>query len=287
VGGELLGRSGGVGAHQHRHLAGLVAGALRGGQLGERGVKHDDMIGGGVRACFARSQQLADRFPTTAVTVIDEPEQGVKSESLLPGPGRVLFLGVRGDQGGVEIDHYLSVLDRGPGVMPDPFPRTSSSGADRGEGVVSVRGQATDQPGHRRVRRDRAEHPGLGAQHRDIAGGVPAERDRDRQIGHDLPRIMPRERQPPRPEQPRQPLGQTAAPGGLDQQHPTRVRHQRLAAGDHGQPGTQVFMLHPRSASQLDPMWSRQPTSNRAEQALSRIQGPRVTYKINLVKARG
>ena len=34
VGGELLGRSGGVGAHQHRHLAGLVAGALRGGQLG-------------------------------------------------------------------------------------------------------------------------------------------------------------------------------------------------------------------------------------------------------------
>ena len=77
-------------------------------------------------------------------------------------------------------------------------------------------------------------------------------------------------------------LGQTAAPGGLDQQHPTRVRHQRLAAGDHGQPGTQVLMLHPRSASQLDPMWSRQPTSNRAEQALSRIQGPRVTYKINL-----
>jgi hypothetical protein len=80
-----------------------------------------------------------------------------------------------------------------------------------------------------------------------------------------------------------EPPGQPTAPGGLDQQHPTRVRHQRLAADDHGRPGPQVLMLHPRSASQLDPMWSRQPTSNRAEQALSRIRGPRVTHKINLV----
>ena len=35
----------------------------------------------------------------------------------------------------------------------------------------------------------RAEHPGLRAQHRDISGRVPAERDRDREIQHDLARI--------------------------------------------------------------------------------------------------
>ena len=99
-----------------------------------------------------------------------------------------------------------SVLDRGAGVIARPVPAPRARAAlIAASGVVGVRGQAGDQPGHRRVRGDRAEHPGLGAQHRDIAGGVPAERDRDRQIGHDLPRIMRRERQPPRPEQPRQP----------------------------------------------------------------------------------
>jgi hypothetical protein len=34
-------------------------------------------------------------------------------------------------------------------------------------------------------------------------------------------------------------------------------------------------------------MWSRQPASNRVEQALSRISGLRVIHKINLVKVRG
>jgi hypothetical protein len=220
VGGELLGCAGGVGAHQHGDAPVLVGGALRGGQLGECGVEYDDVIGGGVRAGLARSQQLGDRFPTTVVTVIDEPEQRVEPESLLPRAGRVLLVGVRGDQGGVEIDHYLSALDRGPGHGPDPLAGRRPGGADRGEGVVGIRGQPRDQPRHRRVRGDRAEHPGLGAQHRDITGGVPAERDRDREIGHDLPRIMRRERQPPRPEPPRQLPRQSAAPGGLDQQHP-------------------------------------------------------------------
>jgi hypothetical protein len=41
-------------------------------------------------------------------------------------------------------------------------------------------------------------------------------------------------------------------------------------------------MLHPRSASQLGPIRSRQPRSNPAEQALSRFYGPRVDHKINL-----
>ncbi len=155
-------------------------------------------------------------------------------------------------------------------------------GRDRRERGVGVLGEPGDQPRHRRIRGHRPEHPRLGAQHRQVAGGVPTQRDRDREIQHDLARVVRRERPPPRPQPGRELLGQATAPRRLDQQRCAGVRHQRLAASDHGQPGTQVLMLHPRSASQLDLMWSRLPTSNRAEQALSRIQGPRVAHQINL-----
>jgi hypothetical protein len=83
-------------------------------------------------------------------------------------------------------------------------------------------------------------------------------------------------------QKPRELPGQAAAARSLHQQHATGPRHQRLAAGDHRQSGTQVLVLHPRSASQLDLIESRQPRSNPAEQALLRIYGPRVAPKINL-----
>ena len=56
---------------------------------------------------------------------------------------------------------------------------------------------------------------------------------------HDLARVVRRQRHAATARASRDSCpGQPAAPGGLDQQHPTGVRHQRLAAGDHGQPGT-------------------------------------------------
>jgi type II secretory pathway predicted ATPase ExeA len=76
-------------------------------------------------------------------------------------------------------------------------------------------------------------HPQRRATHGHISGGIPTERDRDRQIQHNLARIMHRQRQPPRSQPAPQLLGQATAPGGLHQQHPTGVRHQRLATGDH------------------------------------------------------
>ena len=82
-----------------------------------------------------------------------------------------------------------------------------------------------------------ARTPGLGTQYRDVTRGVPAERDRDRQVQHDLARVVRCQRQPPRPKPPRQHSRQLpAAPRGLDQQRPARVRHQRLTADDHRQP---------------------------------------------------
>jgi hypothetical protein len=53
-----------------------------------------------------------------------------------------------------------------------------------------------------RVRCHRAEHLGLGTDYRDVRDGVAAEGDRDRQVQHDLPRIMGCERFAPPPAQP-------------------------------------------------------------------------------------
>ena len=104
------------------------------------------MIGGGVRTGPARAQQLRDRLPTTGGAVIDKAEQRVKAEPLFPGPGRVLFLRVRIQQGGVQIDHHPPVLHRRPGDLPHPFPRGCPSRADRRERGIGVLGEATDQP---------------------------------------------------------------------------------------------------------------------------------------------
>jgi len=92
VRGELLRGAGGVGAHQHRHLPRLVAGPQHGGELGQCGVEHDDVIGGGVRPGLTRSQQLRDRFPTRGPAVIDKGQQRVEPEALLPGSSGVLLL---------------------------------------------------------------------------------------------------------------------------------------------------------------------------------------------------
>jgi hypothetical protein len=110
-----------------------------------------------------------------------------------------LFVRVRGDQAGIHINHHPALLHRRAGVVPDPLPGRRPRRVDRRQNRVGVRGQGRDQPRHRRVRGDPAEHTRLGAQHRDIGCSVPAQRDRDRQIGHDLPRVMDRERLTPPP----------------------------------------------------------------------------------------
>jgi hypothetical protein len=63
--GELLGGAGRVGAHLHRHPPLLIGCAQLGGQLSQRGIEHDDVIGSGVRAGLPRAQQLGDRAVST------------------------------------------------------------------------------------------------------------------------------------------------------------------------------------------------------------------------------
>ena len=78
VRGELLGRAGGVGAHQHRNPAVLVGAPHRRRHLGQRGIQHRDVVGGGVRPGLTRAKQLRDRLAAPAVmigpAVINEPE---------------------------------------------------------------------------------------------------------------------------------------------------------------------------------------------------------------------
>jgi hypothetical protein len=99
----------------------------------------------------------------------------------------------------------------------------------------------------RRVRGHRSEHPRLGAQHTDIAGGISTQSHRDGQIQHDLPRIMHGQPLPPRPEQPRQLPRQASASRGLHQQRTTRVRYQRLTADDHVQQPAMPLTMSRRS----------------------------------------
>jgi hypothetical protein len=80
VGGEVLGGAGGVGTHQHRPALLLVAGPQRGGQLGQRGVEHRDVIDHGVRPGLPRTQQLSQGFPGPTGPVIGEGQQRVEPE---------------------------------------------------------------------------------------------------------------------------------------------------------------------------------------------------------------
>ncbi len=70
-----------------------------------------------------------------------------------------------------------------PRTRPARSPRAAASAPSVG---IDVGGQISDQPRHHRVRRHRPKHPRLGARHRDITRRVPFQRDRNRQIQHDL-----------------------------------------------------------------------------------------------------
>lgn len=112
---------------------------------------------------------------------------------------------------------------------------SATAPSDRRHRLLGIFGQPSDQPRHRRIRSHQPEHSRLGPHRGDIASAVPTQRHRgrDRQIEHDLARIMDGQRQPPR----RQPLTQQpiqpAGPRGPFQQHPTHRTDQRLAARRH------------------------------------------------------
>lgn len=112
--------------------------------------------------------------------------------------------------------------------MP-PHPGTGGgAGARNGQpGTLRILGQQADQAGHGGIGGHLPEHLRLRPQHRDIRGTVASGGDRDRQIQHDLARIMHRPRRPPQTQPIRQAPGQAAASGRFHQQ----MRPRAAAAG--------------------------------------------------------
>ncbi len=123
---------------------------------------------------------------------------------LLPGPGGLLLVRVGDHDGGVEVHHHLPVavrllsplpagggraaLGRGAGQLPRPRPGLAPRRPHRGQRRLPRGGQGVHQPGHRRVRGHRPEHPRPGPQRRQIRRAVPAGGQHDPQIQHHLPR---------------------------------------------------------------------------------------------------
>jgi hypothetical protein len=69
--------------------------------LRQRQVQHRDVVGGGVPSAVAGPQHTGQRLPGG----VEETQQGVIAETLLPGLGRGLLVGVADHDRGVDVQH--------------------------------------------------------------------------------------------------------------------------------------------------------------------------------------
>ncbi len=107
--GEVVGGPGGVAAHQHRRLIGVVAmigvGPPSRRQAGECLRQDTDVVSCGVGAGATWAQQPGQRFTAGDLRAIQKRQQRVMPEGLLPGrPRLLLVIGMIDNQGGVDID---------------------------------------------------------------------------------------------------------------------------------------------------------------------------------------
>ena len=156
-----MGAAGGVGADQHW---GAVPVGV--GDLGEGRVENGDVVGGGVRPGPTWAQHPGQGF----AGVVQEVEQRMKPEALLPGRCGLLLLRMRDHNGRIEVQdqarhrkarcpHGRQPLAGLGQLRPGQFPRRSSGGPDpdQARGVDAVQ-----QPPRGRVRGHRPEqfrHP--------------------------------------------------------------------------------------------------------------------------------
>ncbi len=142
---EVVCRAGGVGAHQHLDVV------RRDGKLGEGPVQDLEVICGVVRSRVPRPQQSSERF-TGRVQVGDDR---IEPEPSLVGRCRILLLGMRVEEGPVDVDHDLA---RGHARRPHPSTSRSASHSNVAQPIGVDR---VDHRPHRRIRRDRPEQFGL------------------------------------------------------------------------------------------------------------------------------
>src|SRR6266702_6146532 len=110
-------------------------------------------------------------------------------------------------------------------TLPGACSGRGSRGIDRFQRPKHVRSERVDRARHRRVRRHVAEHTRLFPQQRDISQTVTTQRQRKRQVEHDLGRIVPGRRLAPRRQRRRQRIAQPDPADRFQQQHTTGLRH--------------------------------------------------------------
>ena len=164
---------------------------VRGRDLADGRGQDLDVIGCGVRAGVPGTQHQRQRL---FGVVAPHPER-VVAEALLERHCGTLLLGVRGHQGGVDVED-----DRGAEVsVGDPRRRQAAAalelgpdvGADLSSGLLDplgrCRGDLIQGPPHRWRRRDRSEDPALVAQHVDVGDRFTDEgRPACYSMGHDM-----------------------------------------------------------------------------------------------------
>jgi hypothetical protein len=137
---------------------------------------------------------LEPAFPAAGGPVVDEGGQQVMAEAPFERRGGVLLLRVCGHQRGVQIEDQRRgrggpvvgrlLPGRGPHPSPSSRPRPIDD-LQRGRGIERQRG---DRPRHRGIGGHRPVDARFGAQQVDVGQAVPAQREGERQIQHDLAR---------------------------------------------------------------------------------------------------
>src|SRR5690606_18193480 len=124
------------------------------------------------------AQQHRDGFTGAILTVVDECAQWMKPVAAFEVRGGVFFVGVGGDEGGIDIDdQWFLLVDgvircRGAGSGPGVGAGGGAGAADGSESGVGVGGQHADQPGDGRVGGNRAEQFGVSPQLCDVGETV-------------------------------------------------------------------------------------------------------------------
>ena len=120
----------------------------RGRQRLQRPPQHGDVVGGGVGAGVARSQQPGQRFPAGDLGAVQKHQQRVMAPGLLPGRGRFLLaMGVIDGDGGIDIQVQPLVRVGCRTRRPRHLPGVGTCSPDTGQ--MRRVDPGVDQPPHR------------------------------------------------------------------------------------------------------------------------------------------
>jgi len=168
-------RPGRVAAHDD-----LLVGHRRARQLPERGFEHGGVVARGVGSRVAGPQQTGERHSARSARAVEVAEQRMEAEAALVVAGRAVLVRMRADERRVDVDHERPGRARAEreGALPG-----AGAGAPQRTEQVAV-GDRVDCPPRRGVGGHRPEERALVAQRAQVAEGIAAVGQHDRQVAH-------------------------------------------------------------------------------------------------------